>query len=101
MKIIWSPTSLRKIDTIIDFIARDNVNAALALLDKFEEKARSLDNHPLKGRMIPVLKDEMKREMVITKNYLLVYEIHGNTIEILTVRHVKQDSDESEVNDDQ
>lgn len=40
--------------------------------------------------MIPALNDEMKRELIIKGNYLLLYEIGDDLIEILTIRHVKQ-----------
>ena len=90
MKIIWSPLSLQKLDYYADYIARDNIDAALAFIDEVEDKALSLKNHPLKGRMIPALNDEMKRELIIKGNYLLLYEIGDELIEILTIRHVKQ-----------
>ncbi|MBP3192717.1 type II toxin-antitoxin system RelE/ParE family toxin [Natronogracilivirga saccharolytica] len=90
MKIIWSPLSLQKLDYYADYIARDNIDAALAFIDEVEDKALSLKDHPLKGRMIPTLNDEMKRELIIKGNYLLIYEIGDDLIEILTIRHVKQ-----------
>ena len=95
MKIIWSPFSLSKLDDILEFIARDNVDAALALIDEFEERVKGLAAHPLKGRLVPSLNDELKRELIVRDNYLIVYEIQDNTIEILTIRHAKQDPDES------
>ncbi len=90
MKLVWSPLSLKKLDYYADYIARDIIDAALAFIDEIEDKALSLKDHPLKGRIIPALNDEMKRELIIKGNYLLLYEINDNTIEILTIRHVKQ-----------
>ena len=40
--------------------------------------------------MIRVVNDEKKREQVIMENYLLVYEIQPDTIEILTIHHTRQ-----------
>ncbi|MEX0680292.1 MAG: type II toxin-antitoxin system RelE/ParE family toxin [Balneolales bacterium] len=90
MKLIWSPLSLRRLDNYTDYIARDNIDAALAFIDEIEDKALSLKDHPLKGRMISAINDEMKRELIIKSNYLLLYEIRDDIIEILTIRHVKQ-----------
>ncbi len=90
MKITWSPLSLQKIDYYADYIARDNIDVALAFVDEVEDKALSLKDHPHKGRMIPALNDEMKRELIIIGIYLLLYEINDDIIEILTIRHVKQ-----------
>ena len=55
MKIIWSPFSLRKLDEILEFIARDKVYSALVLIDEFEERVKSLIAHPLKGRKIKIV----------------------------------------------
>jgi toxin ParE1/3/4 len=90
MKIIWSPLASQKLDQFAEFIARDNLPAAIAFVDEVERKALSLRAHPFKGRMIRVLNDEKKREQVIMENYLLVYEIQPDTIEILTIHHTRQ-----------
>ncbi|MDI6402589.1 type II toxin-antitoxin system RelE/ParE family toxin [Balneolaceae bacterium ANBcel3] len=94
MKVIWSPLSLQKLAYYADYIARDNIDAALAFIDEVEDKALSLIDHPLKGRLIPALNDEMKRELIIKGNYLLLYEISDDLIEILSIRHVKQKPNE-------
>lgn len=65
MKIIWSPTSSRKIDEIIDYISTDNVDAALALVEEIESRVQQLEQHPRSGRMAPALNDEMVREIVV------------------------------------
>ncbi len=91
MKIIWSPLSLQKLEYYADYIAQDNVDAALVFIDEVEESALSLKDFPFKGRMIPALNDELKRELIIKSNYLLLYEIHEDRVEILTIRHVRQD----------
>lgn len=97
MKIIWSPTSRRKIDEIIDYISADNLDAALTLVEEMESRVQSLKNHPRSGRIVPALNDEMVRELIIGGDYLIVYEIQSERIEILTVRHAKQDFNESDL----
>jgi addiction module RelE/StbE family toxin len=97
MKIIWSPTSRRKIEQIIDYISADNIDAALALVEEFERRVADLKKHPRFGRMVPILNDEMVRELIIRKDYLIVYEIQREHITVLTIRHAKQDFDESDL----
>ena len=97
MKIIWSPTSRRKIEEIIDYISADNIDAALALVEEFERRVADLKKHPRSGRMVPILNDEMVRELIIRKDYLIVYEIQREHITVLTIRHAKQDFDESDL----
>ena len=96
MKIIWSPLASQKLDQFAEFIARDNLAAAIAFVDDVERKALSLIAHPFKGRMVRILNDEKKRELVIMGNYLLVYEIQPDAIEILTIRHTKQNPKSSD-----
>lgn len=47
MRIIWSPTSQRKIDEIVDYISKDNVDAALTLVEEFEKRVQHLKKQRL------------------------------------------------------
>lgn len=96
MRIIWSPTSQRKVDEIIDYISKDDADAALALVKDFEDHVQQLKEHPRSGQMVPALNDEMVRQLIVQANYLIIYEIKKDHINILTVRHAKQDEDESD-----
>mgnify|MGYP005850358117 CR=1 FL=1 len=93
MKIIWSETAHRKIEEIIDHISADNEEAALMLIEEFEKRVQDLRSHPRLGRIAPALNDDMVRELIIRKNYLIIYEIQGKRIEILTIRHAKENID--------
>jgi addiction module RelE/StbE family toxin len=97
MRIVWSPTSQRKIDEIVEYISKDNVDAALALVEDFEKRVQYLQKHPRSGRMVLALNDEMVRQLVVQSNYVIIYEINKDHIDILTIRHAKQDEDESEI----
>jgi len=50
MHIVWSPTSQRKIDEIIDYISKDTSDAALALVEEFEKRVQHLKNILAQGR---------------------------------------------------
>ncbi|MGM0588948.1 MAG: type II toxin-antitoxin system RelE/ParE family toxin [Bacteroidota bacterium] len=97
MRIVWSPTSQRKIDEIVDYISKDNVDAALALVEEFEKRVQYLKKHPRSGQMVPALNDELVRLLVVQSNYLIIYEINQDQIDILTIRHARQDENESEI----
>ena len=77
MKIIWSPTSRRKIDEIVDYISADNINAALALVEEFEWRVNDMKQNPWLGRMVPVFQDERVREYIVRKYYLIVIPKFG------------------------
>jgi toxin ParE1/3/4 len=97
MCIVWSPTSQRKIDEIVDYISKDNVDAALALVEEFEKRVQYLKKHPRSGQIVPALNDEMVRQLVVQSNYLIIYEINQDQIDILTIRPARQDEDDSEI----
>lgn len=90
MKIIWSPTARTKIKKILEYISEDNPDAALSLIDQFELKVEKLKQNPESGRVLPEAKNDQIREIVVHKNYGIIYEINPDKIEILTVRHFRQ-----------
>lgn len=74
-------------ETIMDFIAQDNPQAALDMDGIFEDKAAALVKNPKlykPGRL------KNTREAVVHPNYILVYEVSGDTITILRVLHSSQ-----------
>ena len=95
MKIIWSPTSQARARDILDYISDDNPEAALLLIDEFEEKVESLKQNPNAGRIIRGLKNPNIRELIVHKYYGIIYEIKSDSIYILTIRHFRRDFDET------
>lgn len=90
MKIIWSPTARTNIKEIIEYISKDNPDAALTLIEQFETKVEKLKQNPESGRVLSEIKNDKIREIVVHKNYGVIYEINPDIIEILTVRHFRQ-----------
>jgi addiction module RelE/StbE family toxin len=97
MRIVWSPTSQQKIDEIVDYISKDNVDATLTLVEEFEKHVQHLKKHPRSGQMVPALNDEIVRQLVVQSNYLIIHEINQDHIDILTIRHARQDEDDSNI----
>lgn len=93
MKILWSPTAQDKIRKIAEYIALDNPDAALKLIEKIDGKVQKLKQHPESGRIVPELNEEAVRKIVVQNNYIIYYEIHIDRLEILTDRHARQDFD--------
>ncbi len=85
MKIIWSPKAKKDLINIADFIARDKQSAALKWLQLVKSKVSRLSKFPRSGRMVPEIKRQDIREMIIG-NYRVIYKV-GTTISILTVFH--------------
>lgn len=90
MKVLWSPLFMKKLKGIIDFISEDNLDAAYGLADEIQVRVAYLSKFPIQGRMIQQLNDELIRELVIHKNYVIVYALRQNNIHLITIRHARQ-----------
>ena len=84
MKLLWTPEGKADRRAIYAYIEPDDRRAALELDEQFERRATQLVAHPMIGRLGRV---RDTRELVVSPNYLLVYDIRGNTIRILRVLH--------------
>ncbi len=87
MRLAWRPSALSDRENILNRISENNPDAAIALDDTFELKAEHARQRPSlyrKGR-IPGT-----REIVATPNYVMVYLIKDEMVEILRVMHARQ-----------
>jgi addiction module RelE/StbE family toxin len=83
----WRPTATSDRRKIIAYIAEDSPKAAIELGDLFIQKAAQLDQFPMQGRIGRV---KGTRELVVHPNYILIYRILPQTVEILRVKHTAQ-----------
>ena len=83
----WRPLSLADRDTIMEYIARDNPTAAIDLDLQFEAKAENARQRPTLYRL-----GRMKgtREIVVRPNYVMVYRVTGDLVEVLRVLQAAQ-----------
>ena len=84
MKLEWTPGAVADRENIYDYVEADNPAAALALDELFSEKAGRMTDYPKIGRLGRV---QSTRELVAHDNYVLIYDITGNTVRILRVLH--------------
>jgi toxin ParE1/3/4 len=54
-RVVWTRTAEEDLEGIVDFIADDCVDAALAVFARIRERATTLVNFPGKGRVVPEL----------------------------------------------
>jgi toxin ParE1/3/4 len=87
VKLEWTDIAQADRDSIYDYIEADNPRAALVLDDRFRNLAARLTRFPRMGRPGRV---EGTREFVAHKNYVLVYEIDGETLRILRALHTSR-----------
>lgn len=84
MRLIWTRQASSDRKEIREYIAQENLAAALAIDELFSEKAGRLVDHPGLGRPGRVTGT---RELVAHQNYILIYDKVDDLIRVLRVLH--------------
>jgi toxin ParE1/3/4 len=84
----WTKRGLESLDKIAAYIALDNPRAAHDFVAAIREKSAVLAQHPAIGRVGRLV--ENTREMVVHENYVMIYRVKADTVQILRVQHVAQ-----------
>jgi len=79
------PEAFTDIESIGDYIARDNPNAAVRLLDALERRWDLLTLHPFSGARREDIAPGVRHLLV--GEYLTLYRVHDDAIEIVRVLH--------------
>ncbi len=87
LKLVWRASALADLTTIIDYIAERNPLAADRLQDAIENCAERLPEHPFLYRNGRV---DATREAVVHPNYILIYRVGTDELEIVSVLHSRQ-----------
>ncbi len=83
----WRQAARDDLLAIVDYISDDNPAAAQALKDEIESKVSRLPDHPKLYRAGRVAGT---REMIVHRNYLVIYAEAKDVISILRVLHGAQ-----------
>ncbi|MDP1901148.1 MAG: type II toxin-antitoxin system RelE/ParE family toxin [Rubrivivax sp.] len=86
-RLTWRPMALADRDAIMVYIAQDNPVAAIDLDLEFEAKA---ENARLRPKLYKPGRVKGTREIVVRPNYVMVYRITGDVVEVLRVLHAAQ-----------
>ncbi|MFG6204910.1 type II toxin-antitoxin system RelE/ParE family toxin [Pseudomonas retamae] len=87
MRLVWRQQALDDRDRIMNRIGQDNPEAAADLDDVFESKGDIARQRPTlykKGKV------EGTREIVAASNYVIVYTIKDECVEVLRIIHARQ-----------
>lgn len=95
-KLIWSPKSLLELESIFDYISADSEEYARIFVHKIVDSTTNIPDFPLLGRIVPEFKDELIRERIF-KNYRIIYRIHAEKIEIVTIFHNARQLNDSDL----
>jgi toxin ParE1/3/4 len=83
LRLLWSAEALDDLETIIGYIADRNPEAADRLLNPIEHLAEQLPEHPYLYRAGRV---PGTREAVVHPNYILVYRVDAEIVDVLAVQ---------------
>ncbi|SHJ84408.1 type II toxin-antitoxin system RelE/ParE family toxin [Halomonas caseinilytica] len=84
MELVWTPEAIQDRDDIYEYIEPENPLAALTLDELFSEEAAQLVGHPDSGRPG---RAPGSRELVVHPSYMLVYDVVGMQVRVLSVVH--------------
>lgn len=83
----WSATARDNLATVIRFIANENPHAARRMQARIQESVLPAAEHPY---LFPSGRVPGTREIVAHPNYIVVYRVAADRIEVLTVLHARQ-----------
>jgi addiction module RelE/StbE family toxin len=89
VKIVWTKSALAHRDAIFDFIAAENIPAAIRLDERFTEVVQIIVQRPHAGRPGRIAGT---REFIAHENYIVIYRISPSTDElhVLSVMHTSR-----------
>jgi addiction module RelE/StbE family toxin len=85
MALKWTKTALDAVDAIAEFIAQDNPRRATSFVRELKDAVTKLQVYPGMGRPGRV---PGTRELVLHKNYIAIYRVRGDDVEVLRLHHV-------------
>jgi toxin ParE1/3/4 len=84
--VVWSPTALRDLEAIRDYIAQDSAAYADLVVRRVVAAVERLRSFPESGRIVPEREDPALREVVV-RPYRIVYRLRDGAVQIVTVFH--------------
>ena len=83
-RVIWSPSAVREVERIFNYLMNFNPHAAANVADALISAGDSLANFVHRGRPVPRTN---LRELVTSYPYIIRYRIADDIVRILRVRH--------------
>ena len=87
LPIVWLQVAVNDLSSIILYIANENPSAARRLKSRLQAAPLPLAEHPY---LFPLGRVSGTRELVAHPNYIIVYRIASDRVEIVNVLHSRQ-----------
>lgn len=85
--VLWTRVAEDDLLAIVAYVAEDDANAGLGILNRIKKATATLDRSTKRGRVVPELQKEgvsTYREMVIPP-WRVIYKLEGQTVYVLCV----------------
>ncbi len=89
----WTDVALADLEELVDFIAQDEPVAAAAALERLEQAAQRLRQHPQRGRVVTELSRlevRLYREFVV-RPWRIIYRVGPRRVFVLAVLDGRRD----------
>lgn len=87
LPIVWLQAAVNDLSSIILYISNENPSAARRLKSRLQAAPLPLAEHPY---LFPLGRVSGTRELVAHPNYIIVYRIASDRVEIVNVLHSRQ-----------
>lgn len=84
----WKISAVEDLEQIIEYIFIQNPTAAIHLEEHILDSTTILADMPYSGRIGRV---SNTREFIVHPNYMIIYQVHSSTIDILSIVHAKKE----------
>ena len=86
-KVQWTQPAGQDLESIVEFIARDNIPNALQVLRKIQRTAATLERMPERGRIVPDLAEVGLRlyHEISRPPWRIIYRVVGPNVFVMTV----------------
>jgi plasmid stabilization system protein ParE len=86
-RVVWTKTAEADLDGIVEFIADDSADAAMAVFMRIRERAATLYNFPNKGRVVPEFLQHgivQYRELILSP-WRIIYRIDRTAVSVTAI----------------
>lgn len=86
-KVHWTQAADRDLESIVEFIARDDIEAAIRILERIRKAASALETIPRRGRIVPELEELSLRiyREILSPPWRIIYRISGYDVFVMVV----------------
>jgi toxin ParE1/3/4 len=86
IRLEWTDPAIADLENIQDYLAKDSVEYADAVVERLILSVERLESFPESGRLVPEASDLKVRELIVS-GYRIIYRLRPSRAQILAVIH--------------